>query len=164
MNYDDEKPKPKKQPRGKKSQYYVNPDEFEQLIVDFYDSGIMTEKLGDCVFKIATKISCCPNFINYSYRQEMISDAAEKMVLTLNNQTYKHDPTKVGKNGKKGTAFMYFSRIAWNAMINRIKIEQKNRDAIDDYKEEMFTKLLQVDGSENMIKPKHLGDDEEYHG
>lgn len=157
--------KPKKKRKRKNPEYYVQPARFEELIVEFYDDGsAMSEELGDCVYKIANKVSCCPNFINYSYRQEMVSDAIQKMIETLNKQTYKHNPDKVGKNGKAGNAFMYFSRIAWNAMINRIKIEQKNREAIDQLRDATYTSLLDVNGSENMIKLKHINDDEEYHG
>ena len=37
----------------------------------------ITNYIGECFLKIANGLSYRPNFINYSYRQEMISDGIE---------------------------------------------------------------------------------------
>jgi hypothetical protein len=141
----------KKQPRGKKNEYYVQPAQFEKLIQDAYDSGVMSDPLCESIMKIAHKLSFSPNFINYSYREEMVGDAIEKMVIAIRNKVYKYNPAKVGKNGAAGNGFMYFSKIAYHAMVNRIKLEKKNRDAIENYKEELFEKIMRESDHGDMI-------------
>ena len=37
----------------------------------------VSEYIGECIYKIATRLSTKPNFINYSYRDEMICDGFE---------------------------------------------------------------------------------------
>lgn len=129
--------------RGNKNKHYVKPDEFEGLIKDYYKKGELTNELCDCVYKIANRLSYRPNFVNYSFREEMVGDAIERMVFALSNRIYKYNPKKIGKNGKKGNAFLYFTKIAENAFINRIKIESRNREAITNYQEDVYRNLLQ---------------------
>lgn len=129
--------------RGNKNKHYVKPEEFEVLIKQYYSHGTLTNDLCDCVYKIANRLSYRPNFLNYSYREEMVGDAIERMIFALSNKIYKYNPNKVGKNGKKGNAFLYFTKIAENAFINRIKIETKNKETIDRYQEDVYYNLLQ---------------------
>lgn len=129
--------------RGNKNKHYVKPEEFETLIKEYYSHGELTNDLCDCVYKIANRLSYRPNFLNYSYREEMVGDAIERMIFALSNRIYKYNPKKIGKNGKKGNAFLYFTKIAENAFINRIKIETKNKNTIDKYQEDVYYNLLQ---------------------
>lgn len=129
--------------RGSKNKHYVKPEEFEQLIKTYYKGGDLTNDLCDCVYKIANRLSYRPNFVNYSFREEMVGDAIERMVFALSNKVYKYNPKKIGKNGKKGNAFLYFTKIAENAFINRIKVESRNREAITKYQEDVYRNLLQ---------------------
>ena len=39
------------------------------------------EYIGECLLKISTRLSTKPNFINYTYRDEMISDGIENLSL-----------------------------------------------------------------------------------
>lgn len=71
--------------------------------------------LGDCFIKIARHLSYKSNFINYSYRDEMISDAIENCLAVVNN----FDPNK-SKN-----PFAYFTQITFFAFIRRIQREKK---------------------------------------
>ena len=71
--------------------------------------------LGDCILKIATHLSYKPNFINYSYREEMISDGIENCFQYIDN----FDP-KVSKN-----PFSYFTQIIYYAFLRRIQKEKK---------------------------------------
>ena len=41
--------------------------------------------IGECLYKIATRLSLKPNFISYTYRDEMISDGLENCINYLNN-------------------------------------------------------------------------------
>ena len=57
--------------------------------------------LGDCFLKIATHLSYKPNFVNYMFRDDMISDGIENCVQYIHN----FDPEK-SKN-----PFAYFTQI-----------------------------------------------------
>lgn len=129
--------------RGDKNVHYVKPAEFELLIQSYYKTGVLSNDLCDRVYKIANRLSYRPNFVNYSFREEMVGDAIERMVCALTSRIYKYNPNKIGKNGVKGNAFLYFTKIAENAFINRIKIEARNREAITKYQEEVYQNLLQ---------------------
>lgn len=129
--------------RGNKNKHYVKPEEFEYLIKEYYKNEELTNELCECVFKIANRLSYRPNFVNYTFREEMVGDAIERMVFALSNKIYKYNPRKIGKNGKKGNAFLYFTKIAENAFINRIKIESRNREAISNYQEDVYHNLIQ---------------------
>ena len=130
--------KPKKRP-GRKSKkekpHYVNSKEFTQDIIDYYGSGSdeIGEKLGESIYKIATGLSYAPNFINYSYRDDMIGDAIVKMFSAL--QMKKFDINS-GNN-----PFSYFTTIAFHAFINRIKKEKKQRQVVSDYQEMIYEEL-----------------------
>lgn len=75
----------------------------------------MPNSLGISILKLANKITSRPNFVGYSYRDMMVSDIVETIIRYALN----FDPAK-GSN-----LFGYFSMIAYNAAVNRIKIEQR---------------------------------------
>jgi len=131
----DETPKPKKKRRGrkKKTEYYVDPELFKEQILQFYEDDILTEELGKTVSDIANRLGFMTNFINYTYREEMIGDAIEKMLKALWNKKY--DPTK-------GSPFSYYTKIAFNAFCNRIKKEKRSREAILGYQAEVYNTLI----------------------
>lgn len=71
--------------------------------------------VGECFLLICNKLSTKPNFMNYSYRDEMIADAIENCVIAAHS----FDPDK------SSNPFAYFTQIAWNAFIRRIAKEKK---------------------------------------
>ena len=110
-----EKKVPKKKGRKRKP-FYVNPKIFQDDIIHYYDTGEMRDQLGKDIFNIAHRLGFRPNFINYSYKEEMVGDAVVKMFAALKNQ--KFDPTR------GFSPFSYFTAIANNAFRNRIKKEK----------------------------------------
>jgi hypothetical protein len=75
----------------------------------------ITEYIGECLLKISTRLSTKPNFINYTYRDEMISDGIENCVNYLGNF-----------NPEKSTnPFAYFTQIIYYAFLRRIQREKK---------------------------------------
>jgi len=72
--------------------------------------------IGECLYKIATRLSLKPNFISYTFRDEMISDGLENCISYLNN----FDPEK------SDNPFAYFTQIMWFAFIRRIDKEKKH--------------------------------------
>ena len=75
----------------------------------------VTNYIGECFLKIANHLSYRPNFINYTYRDDMISDGIENCLQYMSN----FDPSK-SKN-----PFAYFTQIIYYAFIRRIQKEKK---------------------------------------
>ena len=71
--------------------------------------------LGSCFLKIANHLSYRPNFINYTFRDDMISDGIENCLQYLDN----FDPAK------SNNPFAYFTQIIYYAFIRRIQKEKK---------------------------------------
>ena len=76
----------------------------------------ITPYIGECLYKIATRLSLKPNFISYTYRDEMVSDGLENCVNYLNN----FNPEK------SSNPFAYFTQIIWYAFLRRIDKEKKH--------------------------------------
>lgn len=131
-----------KKPRGKEKVHYVNSKEFEDEIRAYYNSDKISSKLGDSINKIAHGLSYAPNFINYSYKDEMIGDAIVKMVSALKNKKFKLN--------SGFSPFSYFTTIAFHAFINRIKKEKKHHETVTNYRDRVYTDLMtQGDGDNN---------------
>lgn len=112
---------------------YVDPEEFKNQIVEYYKTGDMIDEIAIAVQEIATRLSFAPNFINYTYREEMVGDAIIKMIKALKEK--KFDP-------KKGNPFSYFTKIAYHAFCKRIKSEKRMREAISGYQDEVYDTMI----------------------
>ena len=110
----------------KKQKHYINNPDFLQALVDYKEEQkrCKTNKLpeppipnyiGECFMKIAEGLSHKPNFINYTYRDEMMSDGIENCLMYFDN----FDPAK-SKN-----PFAYFTQIIYYAFLRRIQKEKK---------------------------------------
>ena len=75
----------------------------------------ITDYIGECFMKIAEHLSYRPNFINYSYREEMVGDGIENCLMYAHN----FDPEK-SKN-----PFSYFTQMIYYAFLRRIEKEKK---------------------------------------
>jgi DNA-directed RNA polymerase specialized sigma subunit len=71
--------------------------------------------VGECILKIAKRLCTKPNFINYSYKEEMISDGIENCISYIDN----FDPEK------SDNPFAYFTQIIYFAFLRRILKEKK---------------------------------------
>ena len=113
----------------KKSEHYVNNKQLlEALIV--YRAKVATAKendepkpritnyLGECFLKIATHLSYKPNFVNYMFREDMISDGIENCVQYIKN----FNPEK------SSNPFAYFTQIIHYAFLRRIQKEKRQMD------------------------------------
>ena len=106
----------------KKSIHYVDNKKFLQAMIDWRESWPdeenippVTNYIGECFLKIATHLSYKPNFINYTYREDMISDGIENCLQYVKN----FNPEK-SKN-----PFAYFTQIIYYAFLRRIAKEKK---------------------------------------
>lgn len=75
----------------------------------------VSDYMGECFYKIATHLSYRPNFINYTYREEMVGDGIENCIRYAKN----FNPEK-SKN-----PFAYFTQIIYYAFLRRIAKEKK---------------------------------------
>ena len=147
----------------KKSEHYVNNKEFlDALIV--YRSRVgksffelngreatkedrskhwegkppITNYLGDCFLKIATHLSYKPNFVNYMFRDDMISDGVENCVQYIHN----FNPEK------SSNPFAYFTQIIHYAFLRRIQKEKKQLDIKTKIIEKTgFDEVMMIDDS-----------------
>jgi hypothetical protein len=74
------------------------------------------EYVGECFLKIATHLSSKPNFMNYTFRDDMISDGIENCLVYI----HCFDPTK------SSNPFGYFTQVIYFAFIRRIQREKKH--------------------------------------
>jgi hypothetical protein len=109
-----------------KQKHYINNADFLQALIDYQDGCKESKKnktepppipnyIGECFMKIAEGLSHKPNFINYTYRDEMMADGIENCLMYFSN----FDPTK-SKN-----PFAYFTQIIYYAFLRRIQKEKK---------------------------------------
>ncbi len=109
-----------------KPEHYVNNKEFLAAMVEYRKSvnrakrkkepkPPVTDYIGSCFLKIANHLSYRPNFINYTYRDDMISDGIENCLQYLDN----FNPDK------SNNPFAYFTQIIYYAFIRRIQKEKK---------------------------------------
>jgi hypothetical protein len=110
----------------KKQKHYINNPDFLQALIDYKKAQKDNKKaklppppipnyIGECFMKIAEGLSHKPNFINYTYRDEMMADGIENCLMYFDN----FDPTK-SKN-----PFAYFTQIIYYAFLRRIQKEKK---------------------------------------
>lgn len=138
--------KKKRGPKPKIDEYYINPVVFKQLITDYYKSNVCVHELGESLKKIAYGLGSKSNFINYTYKDEMIGDALVKMYTALKNKKFKLE--------SEFNPFSYFNKIAFHAFINRIKKEKKHHETLCDYKEVIYNDEMQAaTGGRSYIKP-----------
>ena len=112
-----------------RSEHYVNNKELLHALI-VYKNKVkeaqenekpkprITNYLGECFLKIATHLSYKPNFVNYMFREDMISDGIENCAQYINN----FDPNK------STNPFAYFTQIIHYAFLRRIQKEKKQMD------------------------------------
>ena len=130
--------------KRKKTEYYVNNKEFLAAITVYRQKVHAAEEageprprvtnyLGSCFLKIATHLSYKPNFVNYMFRDDMISDGIENCVQYIHN----FDPEK------SRNPFAYFTQIIHYAFLRRIQKEKKQL--------EIKTKIIEKTGFEEVM-------------
>ena len=109
-----------------KKKHYVDNDKFfleikkwKQRVIDAREvddpDPPSTEYMGECFLKISENLAWRPNFINYTFRDDLVSDGIENCLLYAHN----FNPEK-SKN-----PFSYFTQIIHHAYIRRITKEKK---------------------------------------
>ena len=139
----------------KKKVHYVDNKQFLAAIVERKEQIREAESvgepkpqisnyLGECILKIANHLSYRPNFINYTYKEEMISDGIENSLQYIDN----FDPEK------SNNPFAYFTQIIYYAFIRRIAKEKKQQKIKD--------KILKRSNITDMISVMAHDDEADY--
>ena len=123
-----EKIKPRDKP------HYVNNREFSYAVVDYVTASneakakgeknpVVPDYIAICFMKICEGLSHKPNFVRYTYRDEMVMDGVENCLKAI----YNYNIDTATRTGKPN-AFSYFTQIAYFAFIRRIVKEKKQTD------------------------------------
>ena len=112
--------------KRKKTEHYVDNKVFNEEMKKYRKKVLsarnrnrkdppINDYIGECFLKIANHLSYRPNFINYTYKEDMISDGIENCLTYVAN----FDPEK------SSNPFAYFTQIIYYAFIRRIQKEKK---------------------------------------
>ena len=115
-------------PKMQVSSHYVDNKKFLQALIDYRqlvvdaaekgeDTPIVSKYIGECFIKIATHLSYKSNFINYTIKDDMISDGIENCLTAV----VKFDPAK------SSNPFAYYTQVIYFAFIRRIQKEKKQQ-------------------------------------
>ena len=137
--------------RRKRSEHYVNNKEFLAALIKLREDREIAEiqgkekpriprYIGECFLKIATHLSFKPNFVNYMFKEDMISDGIENCVQYIHN----FNPEK------SQNPFAYFTQIIHYAFLRRIQKEKKQL--------EIKNKILEKTGYEQVFERDTLDD------
>ena len=138
--------------RGKRSEHYVNNKEFLAALVKLREDREIAEiqgkpeppiprYVGECFLKIANHLSFKPNFVNYMFKEDMISDGIENCVQYIHN----FNPEK------SQNPFAYFTQIIHYAFLRRIQREKRQLEIKNKILErsgysEVFDDSNKIDG------------------
>ena len=109
-----------------KNEHYIDNQKFLKEILEYKKTVRAAEKqnlpkpgvsnyIGKCFMDIAENLAKKPNFANYHFKDEMISDAVENCVMYTNNFNPK----------KSKNPFAFFTQIIFYAFLRRIQKEKK---------------------------------------
>ena len=139
--------------KRKRSEHYVNNKEFLAALIRYQEDieiarlqdkpkPVIPRYIGECFLKIANHLSFKPNFVNYMFKEDMISDGIENCVQYIHN----FNPEK------SRNPFAYFTQIIHYAFLRRIQrekrqLEIKNKIIEKSGYSEVFDDNNQIDGS-----------------
>ena len=143
--------------KAKKKVKYVDNQKFYEEIVKYRKQikenrakGIedppMPNYIGECIYKIADRLSMKPCFANYSFRDEMVSDGIENCILYFKD----YDPD-YSNNGAAATPnpFAYFTQIIYYAFLRRISKEEKHRYIMYKNFQETMTQIHEINNTDD---------------
>lgn len=143
--------------KRKRSIHYVNNKDFLIALIEYKKSIELAEQrgdpkpqitnyIGDCFLKIATHLSFKPNFVNYIFKDDMISDGVENCVQYIHN----FNPEK------SQNPFAYFTQVIHYAFLRRIQKEKKQLEIKNRILEK--TGYSEVFFDDNMVEGMNYSD------
>ena len=138
--------------RKGRSEHYVNNKEFLAALIKYREEvdiakisdkpkPVIPRYIGECFLKIANHLSFKPNFVNYMFKEDMISDGIENCVQYIHN----FNPEK------SQNPFAYFTQIIHYAFLRRIQREKRQL--------EIKNKILEKSGYQEVFDDSNrIGD------
>ena len=135
----------------KKGVHYIDNKEFHAAMIEWKElckeaeeageeKPQVTNYIGECFLKIANGLSHKPNFMNYTFKDDMVSDGIENCLQYIHN----FNPEK-SKN-----PFAYFTQIIYYAFIRRIQREKKQTHVKHRLIEKVdYRAFVTMEGDEN---------------
>jgi len=141
--------------KRKRSEHYVNNKEFLAALIKYREDkeiAVLQNKpkppipryIGECFLKIANHLSFKPNFVNYMFKEDMISDGIENCVQYIHN----FNPEK------SQNPFAYFTQIIHYAFLRRIQREKRQL--------EIKNKILERSGFSEVFDDNNTIDNSSY--
>ena len=139
------------------NRHYVNNKEFLAAMTEYRNARVEAEERGDdpprvsnyigeCFVKIANHLAYKSNFVNYTFREEMILDGIENCITYINN----FDPAK------SSNPFAYFTQITYYAFLRRIQKEKKQLDAKYRYIQSLDLQTMMDELASDGGSPEYL--------
>jgi hypothetical protein len=110
--------------RGKadKSRYYIDKDEYTNQVIDYIETGVASERLGELFTIHVNHYASSSCFKGYTYLDEMKSQAT--LFLLKYSKSFK--PNYGPNNNKKPNAFSYCTTIIHHAFLQIIQREKRH--------------------------------------
>jgi len=137
--------------KRKSTAHYVDNKVFLQAMKDWKEKCEEAEQMGEekprvsnyigeCFLKIANGLSHKPNFMNYTFKDDMVSDGIENCLQYIHN----FNPDK------SNNPFAYFTQIIYYAFIRRIQREKKQTHVKHRLIEKVdYRAFVTMEGDEN---------------
>ena len=137
--------------KRKSTAHYVDNKVFLQAMKDWKEKCEEAEQMGEekprvsnyigeCFLKIANGLSHKPNFMNYTFKDDMVSDGIENCLQYIHN----FNPDK------SNNPFAYFTQIIYYAFIRRIQREKKQTHVKHKLIEKVdYRAFVTMEGDEN---------------
>jgi DNA-directed RNA polymerase specialized sigma24 family protein len=135
--------------RKKNPDHYVDKNEMLEELRDYKRTGEISEELGSMFSKIARHYASLPKFSGYSYIEDMISSAVERMVT----QVDRFDPERPDAN-----PFAYFTLTTHRQFLAVLKKEKRQTEIRRKYRTNVWDNLYE---EENIQQVKDANDTEE---
>ena len=141
--------------KKKPTTHYIDNKLFYTEMVKFWNSCQEAKKngeprpaipnyVGKCIMLIAQRLSTRPNFIGYSYREEMVGDGIENCLTYIHN----FNPER------SQNPFAYFTQIIHFAFLRRIQREKRQL--------EIKNKILERSGYSDVFTDDNTVDNGNY--
>lgn len=151
----------------KPSRHYIDDDHLTSILSEWkvrFDAAIaageprpqLPESVGEAIYDMSEAMGKRHNFCNYSYLDEMKSDAILHCVKYIHN----FNPNKKSEKKGKVSAFGYINMIIWRSFTHRIDYEHQQQylkyksfqllGGMDAFKDEDMTDLSGGDDGESI--------------
>lgn len=139
-------------------QLYVDPQHLRDLIRKYKNAKkenpehIMDDELAGTMLKMAIRFSSKPSFSGYSYRQDFVIMAAEKMIKAI-EYVDPDDPR---------SPFSYLTQTCYRSIIQYIKKEKNYENTKEQVKDYVYTRFASNTGLKQVDNPNLDNNNDDY--